>query len=176
MTEVSLIGRLPVKARMRAMAIVEVEIPVDRYPGIGDAGVGVQIHLLVFDRFPDALDEDVVAPGALSVLADGDLVFDQHAGEGLAGELASLIAIEDLRLAVFGQGLIQRLDAEVGLQRDRHAVAEHPPRESVDNGNEIDKAARHRDIGDIGCPYLVGTFDLRPAQQVEIDLVSHRGF
>jgi hypothetical protein len=46
---------------------------------------------LVFDRFADALDEEIVAPGARSVHADCDLVGDQNAGESFAGELARII-------------------------------------------------------------------------------------
>ena len=52
--------------------------------------------------------------------------FEQHAGEGDAGELAALVGVENLRLAVLGQGLLQRLDAEVRLHRDRHADATEP--------------------------------------------------
>ena len=81
-------------------AIVEVQIPADRGAGLADAVVGVQIDLLVLDRSPDPLDEDVVAPGALAVHADRDLVLRSAAGEGLAGELAALIGVEDLRLSV----------------------------------------------------------------------------
>ena len=87
-----------------------------------------------------------------------------------------MLHIEDFGDAMAGQRLLDRLDAEVGLQRDRHAMAEHPPREPVDDSGEIDKAARHRDIGDVCRPYLVGTFDLQPAQQIGINLVSRCGF
>jgi len=34
---------------------------------LSDAGVGSEVDLLVFDRPPEPLDEDVVAPGALAV-------------------------------------------------------------------------------------------------------------
>jgi hypothetical protein len=69
------------------------------------------IHFLVFDGSPQTFDEDVVAPGALAVHADGDIVPDKHAGKRQAGELVALVGVEDLRLAVFGQGFLQRLDA-----------------------------------------------------------------
>jgi len=46
-----------------------------------DAGIGAQIDLPVLDRFPDAFDKDVVAPGTFAVDADGDGVGDQHAAE-----------------------------------------------------------------------------------------------
>ena len=40
---------------------------------------------------------------APAVHADGDLVFDQHASERRAGELAALIRVEDRRLAMAGR-------------------------------------------------------------------------
>ena len=49
---------------------------------------------------PQALDEDVVSPGAFPIHADLDLILEQQAGEGDAGELGALIGVEDLRLAI----------------------------------------------------------------------------
>ena len=88
---------------MRAPSIVEGQIPGDRRPSLRYAVVGAQIDLLVFDRSPQPLDEDVVALGALAVHADGDAGGHQYAREIKAGELAALVRIEDLRLAVFRQ-------------------------------------------------------------------------
>ena len=70
--EVGVIRRSSVKARMRALAVVEVQIPADRGARLADAVVGPQIDLFVFDRAPEPLDEDVVAPRAPAVHADRD--------------------------------------------------------------------------------------------------------
>jgi hypothetical protein len=69
-----LIGGAPVKGGVRPSAVVEVEVAGDRLSGFADAVVGVQIDLLVLDGAPEALDEDVVPPGALAVhaYASGD--------------------------------------------------------------------------------------------------------
>lgn len=99
---------------MRTASIIEIQVPTERGARLADAAIIAQMDLLILDRFPDSLDEDVVAPRALAVHADRDLVGDQHAGEIGAGELASLIGIENLRPAVFGQSLLQGLDAESG--------------------------------------------------------------
>src|ERR1035437_2029106 len=104
---------MPVKARMRALRIVKVQIPADGGARVADAFIGSQINLLVFDAAPEPLDEHIFAPGGLAVHADRDFVFYQHASKSLAGELASLIRVEDLRLAVFRQSLLQRLDAKI---------------------------------------------------------------
>jgi hypothetical protein len=56
-----------------------------------------------------------------------------------AGELAALIGIEDLRLAVLAQRLFEHLDAERRLHRDRDAMGEHAPAEDVDHRREVDE-------------------------------------
>src|SRR5208283_5113116 len=140
--EVGLVRRLPVKARMGALTIEEVEIPAQRSARFGDGVVGLEVDLLVLHRSPEPFHEDVVAPGALAVHADGDAVLLKDAGERLAGELAALVAVENLGPAVFPDRLLERLDAEAGLHRDRHPMRKHAPGEPVDDGDEIDEAAR----------------------------------
>src|SRR5215218_9721138 len=82
---------------MRSAGVVKAEISADRGAGLGDRVVSSEVDLLVLDRSPEPLNEDVVAPGTLAVHADGDPVPGQRTGEGLAGELAALIGVEDLR-------------------------------------------------------------------------------
>ena len=41
---------------------------------------------------------------------------------------------------------------------------------------QIDEAARHRDVGDVHRPDLVGPLDLHSAQEIRINLVARRGF
>ena len=103
-------------------------------------------------------------------------MLQQHAGKADAGELAALVAVEDVRLAMPGQGLLQRLDAEVGFHRDRHPMRENPPAEHVDDRRQVDEATRHWDVGDVHRPHLIGPLDLHPAQQIRVDLVAGRGF
>ena len=117
--EVGVIGCYAVKARVWTSAIIKVQVAADRSAGVADAFVGPQIHLLVFNAAPKPLDEHVVPPSAPAVHADGDPVFDQHASERRAGELAALIRVEDLRLAMAGESVLQRLDAECRLHCDR---------------------------------------------------------
>jgi hypothetical protein len=79
---------------MRPSGIVKgVDISAYGGPCLRDTGVGPQVHLLVFDGPPQALDEDVVSPGAFPIHADLDLVLEQQAGEGDAGELGALDAL-----------------------------------------------------------------------------------
>ncbi len=112
---------------MRPSPIVKVQIAADRGARFAGALAGLQIHLLVFHRFPQPLDEHIIAPRALAVHADRNAVLDQHAGERLAGELRALIRVENPRPAVFRQGLLQRLDAKIRLHADRHAMRQNAP-------------------------------------------------
>src|SRR3984893_19019445 len=104
---------------MRSSAVVKFEIPADRISRRSDAFVGPQIPLLVLDAAPQPRDEDFVPPSAFAVHADGDAMAGEYAGECRAGELRPLIGIEDVRPAVTGQSILQRLDAERRLHRDR---------------------------------------------------------
>jgi hypothetical protein len=80
-----------------------------------------QIHLLVFDAAPQALDEHVVPPSHFTVHADRNAVGGEHAGEGRASELRGLVGIEDVRLAVTSHSILQRFNAE------RRGIPPHAP-------------------------------------------------
>jgi hypothetical protein len=100
----------------------------DRCARFGRGVVGLKIHLLVFDATPQQLDEDGVPPGALAVHADGDAVFDQHASEWRAGELASLIGVADFRIAVANKSVLKRLEVTPSfIGRGRWIKRSAPP-------------------------------------------------
>ncbi len=111
---------------MRTSAVVKGQIPGKGGPRLRHACVGVQVDLFVFDGPPQPLDEDVVAPCALAVHGDGDFGVLQHLDEVDGGELAALVGVEDVGLAVPGQRLFDGLDAEVRLKGDRE-----PPRQDA---------------------------------------------
>lgn len=62
----------------------------------------MEVDILVFDRAPQSLDEDVVAPTAAPVHADPDVSFGERAREIQARELTALVGVEDLGLAHCG--------------------------------------------------------------------------
>src|SRR6266481_3850989 len=109
-------------ARMRPMAVVEVDVAAERNSRLVDAVIGPQIHLLVFDTAPEALEEHVIAPRAPAVHAARNLVLDQDVGEGVTGERAAVSRVDDLRLGMWGQGARPALDAERGRSGGRHAT------------------------------------------------------
>ena len=133
---------------MWAAGIVEADVASDRGAGLGHAGIGPQVDFFVFDGPPQTLDEDVVAPRSFSVHADLDFSACQNFDEVGGRELAALIGVEDVGLAVARQCILNSFNAEVGLQRDRDPPGQHAAGEPVQHGGEIDDAARHRDEED----------------------------
>src|SRR5712671_3213322 len=113
-----------VKTRTRSSPVVKVEIPTNRASRLADGFVGSQIDLLVFDAAPKPFDEHIVPPGPFAIHADGDAVVGKQAGERRTGELRVLVGVEDFRSAVTSESILQRLDAEGRLHRDRQ-----PPRQ-----------------------------------------------
>src|SRR5450756_2308206 len=140
---------------MGTPAIIKVQIAADRSAGLADVVVGLEINLLVFNAAPQPFDEHVVPPCSLAVHADGDLVFDQHASECRAGELAALIRVEDLRLPMASESVLNGLEAERRRQRDRYPPRQHATAKPIEYSRQIDEAARHRDVSDVHCPHLV---------------------
>jgi predicted regulator of Ras-like GTPase activity (Roadblock/LC7/MglB family) len=76
---------------MQAFAIVEIQISTERGTRRADTVVGSQINLLVFDRTPQPLDEDVVASGAAAIHADGDRILQQQGSENPTAQLTALV-------------------------------------------------------------------------------------
>ena len=90
--------------------VVEPEIVFQPPLGLQDAGVGFQVDLLILHRPPQSLHEDVVLVPPLAVHADLHPLLLEDLGELQAGELAALVGVEHLRLALT-QGFLQRLGA-----------------------------------------------------------------
>jgi hypothetical protein len=91
----------------------------------------------------------------------------QHAREGRAGELRALIRVDDLRLAVTCQRLLQRLDAERCVHRDRQTPRQDPPREPVEHDREIDEDLGHRNACDVHRPDLIEPSQCAPDRDPE---------
>lgn len=170
--EVDLIRGLAVQARMGPPGIVEVQVSPDGFAGLADRAIGFEVDLLVLHRPPEALDEDVVAPGALAVHADADVPVGQHLDELPAGELGALVGVDDIRRAVAAQRLLQGLDAETGIHADRHPMGQDLAAGPVEDHAQVDEAPGHRDVGYVQGPDPVGLVDGQAAQQIGVDLVG----
>src|SRR5712671_1801230 len=157
---------------MRSSPVVKVEISTNRASRLTDGFVGSQIDLLVFDAFPKPLDEHVVSPSSFAIHADSDAVVGENAGKGRTGKLRALVGVEDFRPAMTRESILQCLDAEGRLHRDRQPPGQNTTCRPIEHDGEIDEAVRHRDIGDVHGPDLVRSRDLDTAQQIRMDLVA----
>ena len=81
---------------MGPLGVVEVDPFADDPFGLEAIGQFVEVNRLVFERPPESLDEDVIHAAAPAVHGDRDLLALERAGKVKAGELASLVGIEDL--------------------------------------------------------------------------------
>jgi len=68
-----------------------------------------------------------------------------------------------------GDGAVNRLDAEPGVEGVGQLPGENRPTVPVDHGAQVHVAALDRDVGDVHLPDLVGSIDHQMAQQVAVD-------
>src|ERR1035438_1175925 len=122
--------RAIVQRLMRPLVIVERQPPADAPARLGHRTIRLDEYLLVFKASPQPLDEDVVQIPPLAIHADPNPASLQFSQKVRTGELSPLVGVEDLRLAVPFQRLLQRFDAEARrseehtseLQSLRHLV------------------------------------------------------
>src|SRR5580692_10644869 len=112
LAEISLVRCSPAERLMRTPQIIPVEELAKAALLFDAVRRWTQVDPFVLHGPPQALDEDVVVAAPASVHADLDPAIPQHIGELVAGELRTLIGIEDVGFAEPGEGLAQRLDAE----------------------------------------------------------------
>jgi hypothetical protein len=133
------------------------DVSAKRSPRLRDAGIGPEVNLLVCDGPPEPLHQHIVPPGPLAIHAERDLVTFQQLREGLARELRPLIRVEDFRLAVTGQRLLDNFDEKsVSSVIESFQARTFRLNQSM-TAASLGKAARHGDIGDVHCPDLIGS-------------------
>ena len=118
--------RLIAQRRMRSRVIVEAEVAPDSLARLGQRIIGVQVDLLILERPPQPLHEDVVEVAPLAVHADLNLPVAQGSGEVPRRELRSLVGVKDGRPAEAREGVPQGLEAEARVQRVGQPPRQHP--------------------------------------------------
>ena len=129
---VYLFGRLAVTRSVRPRVGIERPVPPHALTGDADAVISLHLHLLVFHAPPQPLHAHVIPPTAGAVHTDLDAMVFQESRELLARELAAWVRLEDVRIAVADQRLLDGLDAEVRRQGVRQ-----PPRQHAATGPEL---------------------------------------
>ena len=102
---------------MRPLGVVEADPVVDDLFGLKAVGDLVQIDCLLLQGPPEPLDEGVVRIATAPIHRDFDISLRQRRDPACARVLAALIRIHDLGLAIFGESLLQRLNAKASIQR-----------------------------------------------------------
>jgi hypothetical protein len=152
-------------ALMLPFFVVEAQPGTDPGPRLGDAGISVEVDLLVFQTAPQPLDEDIVHAAALpsmlimmppcsrtpvnSVLVNSVLVNSVLVNSVLVNSVVvnwHLVRVEDFGLTVPCQGLLKSLDAKVGAKRVRQPPRQHGAAYPIHNDHQVKKAPGHRDI------------------------------
>ena len=141
---------------VRALVVVEGDQAPDASPCLRPGFPGVQIDAFILQGPPQALDEDVVDAAPFAVHRDPGANPFQPVSPDEGRELAALIRVHDLGRAELMDRLVQSLHAEVGFQRVGYPPGQHLPGIPVHDGDQIEEATAHRDVGDVSTPDLIG--------------------
>ena len=122
--------------------------------------VGTQVDLLVLDRSPQPLHQDVVVAALPPRPADPDPLSLQPRHEVARGELAALIGVEDLGPAATFQRHLKGIQTEFRVKAVGELPAEHVPGEQIHDRHKVEEPLLQRDVGDVCGPHLVDCGDL----------------
>jgi hypothetical protein len=162
--EVDTAGGCPPVCSARALVVVEGHRAPDADPSLRPGFQIVRVDAFVLQGPQQALDDDAIEAAPLSIQRDlgADPLPPVHPGEGR--ELRSLTIVHDLGRAELVDCIVPRLDAEVSLQGVRYPQGQHLPGGPVHDGDQVEEAAAHRDVGDVGIPDLIGPLHAQPTQ------------
>ena len=100
---------------METFGVIETQVVTKADFGVSAILICFQIDLLIFYCPPQPFDEQVVVVAPLSIHADFDPMLLKETGEGLAGELGTLVGVEYVRFPL-PEGFFKGFDTEVGIQ------------------------------------------------------------
>lgn len=99
---------------MGPLGVIEPDPVFDHGFGLESVLQFLQIDGFLFEGSPPPFDEDIVEVTATPIHGSFDIGLGQGRDPGRTRELRSLIRIHDLRLAVFCNSFLQRLDTKAG--------------------------------------------------------------
>lgn len=127
----------------------------------------MEIDVLVLDRAPETLDEDIVMGSTSPIHTDANVGRNQNRCERLGRELAALVSVEYLWPG-HGQRLLKGQSAEVAVQGVGKLPGQDVAAIPVDHCGQIHESSGHRHIGNICGPDLIGAYDFHLSQQIGI--------
>jgi len=137
--------------------------------------VGMQIHLLVFDRSPQSLQQDVVEAALFPRPADLDYISLQPAHEISGGELAALVGVEDFWPAAASHRYLQSIETLLCVQAVGGLPAEHVAGEQIhglgpdlihSRNHSVVHQAGYRSDGSPETPWLIQSLNMCWAEAV----------
>src|SRR4029450_311617 len=125
---------------MNTPIVVEVEIAAESAPRLSRIGIVVQVDLLVLERAPEALGENVVQRATCAVHTDLDPGLLEAVDILRRSEVRALIAVPDLR-SLFAQGALDGFHHAGHLQRLLPPPTKEVRREPIDDQHAYEAAA-----------------------------------
>ena len=146
--EVDLRWRPIAQALMEPLVIVKCKVVFKTGEQRRHRCVSIRIDVLVLDRAPETLDEDVVQSAATAIHADANASTLQDRREGKSSKLDTLVGIEYLWLTPC-QRLLQSHLTEQAVQRIRELPGQHIAAMPIHDCHQVHEALSHWYIGDI---------------------------
>lgn len=151
------VRQLSVEGGVRPPVVIEFDPGPQPRAGFRSGLVGMQVDALAFLTAPEPLDEDVFQEASLAVHRDANARAPQRIGPGKGRELAALVRVHDFWWPEARDDFLQRIGVELRLRRVREPRGQYPAAVPVHDRDQIEKAASHREIRDVGA---VRSFDL----------------
>ena len=161
-------GCLVTERLVTSFGIVEGKILLQSQTSFQHVLIGIKINILLLDASPQPFHEDIVQIPSASVHADSDIVRFQYTRKLRTGEVAALIGIENVGLCLF-QSLVQTFQTKIDFQRIGHLPIDDIAGIPIDDGYQVGKSFSQFDVGDIGTPDLIGSFNVQISQQIRIN-------
>ena len=131
--------RLVIERLVRALVVVELEVAPQVVSGLAGRSVFGEVDLLVLDRAPQALGEDVVARATAAIHADLYAGREQQVEVLRTGEVAALVAVPDLGRGL-RQGPLGTREHKGQCERVGQLPGDHVATVPVQHGHQIDPA------------------------------------
>src|ERR1700686_1254367 len=138
--------------------IVKVKVVLQRREQIQAAGEVAGVDQLVLERAPQPFDEHVVERAPAAIHADRDSTLFERSQEVRRGELRARIGVPDFGLSE-AERSVERGEAEARLHGVGKFPTEHEAAEPIHDGYQVEKAATHWNVSNIGAPDVIGPLD-----------------
>ena len=163
---VSLHWYLVVDTLMAATVVVILDVVPNALSQARHVVLRVDIDILRLDGTPEALYPDVVLAAAAAIHADPDAESLTGGQPQVARILAALVGVDNLRSTMGFHSQLEHLDAVLLVKRVVQSPGHDTAAVHVYYRREVHEPVKHRYIGDVNAPDLVGACDVKTTQQV----------